>query len=105
MGNKQASADIWWIIIGAVIALVVLIIITVIFTGRTSILNQELGECRSKGGICMPVNDNCPGRTLPTPTFSCGEVGRCCIGAPKACTDGEDCQLCVVDVNSKRWCA
>jgi len=42
--NHRASADIWWIIIGAVMALVVLIIITVIFTGRTGTLTQELGE-------------------------------------------------------------
>ena len=102
--NHRASADIWWIIIGAVMALVVLIIITVIFTGRTGTLTQELGECRSKGGICMPTAEDCPRGTLTTPTFSCGEVGKCCVGAPKKCTQGEDCQICVVDVDGKRWC-
>ena len=94
----------WWIIIGAAIALIVLIIITIIFTGQTSIVNQELGECRSKGGVCMPAGDDCPRGTLTKPTFSCGEVGKCCIGAAKACTNGEDCQLCTVDVDGKRWC-
>ena len=43
----------WWIIIGAVIALVVLIILMVMFTGKTSILEQGLISCDSKGGKCV----------------------------------------------------
>ncbi len=103
--SKKASADIWWIIIGAVIALVVLIIIMVIFTSKTTPLSQELGNCKSKGGLCMPINENCPQYTLPTTTFSCGETGKCCIGPAKTCTSNADCPVCTADIDGKRWCS
>ncbi len=43
----------WWIIIGAVIALVVLIVLMVIFTAKTTKLEGGLLDCESKGGECV----------------------------------------------------
>lgn len=42
----------WWIIIGAIIALVVLIVLMLIFTGKTNVLSKGLLNCESKGGTC-----------------------------------------------------
>jgi hypothetical protein len=103
--TKKASANIWWIIIGAVMALVVLIVIIVIFTGRTSTLSDELGNCQSKGGVCVFLGVACPGGTLSANTFSCGETANCCIGAAKRFTGSGNCLNSVTDVDGNDWCA
>ena len=53
---KKGVANIWWIIIGAVIALVVLIVILLIFTGKTGGVERGLLDCGSKGGKCVEEN-------------------------------------------------
>ena len=53
---KKASANMWWIIIGAVIALVVMIILMVMFTGKTQPLEQGLSDCEGKGGVCVSIH-------------------------------------------------
>jgi len=95
---KKAGAEMWWIIIGAVIALVVLIILMVMFTGKTSLLEQGLISCDSKGGRCescqpaisrfggndcSAVCDNLQGGDYSySSVFSCNpkESTGCCIG-------------------------
>lgn len=56
--NRKADANMWWIIIGAIIALVVLIVLMLIFTGKTNVLSKGLLDCRSKGGECLPVGSD-----------------------------------------------
>jgi hypothetical protein len=105
--DKKAGANIWWIIIGAVMALVVLIIVLVIFTGRSSTLNEGLGDCRSKGGVCMNLGSNCPSGTIGANTFSCGETANCCIGTPKKFSEHQGSSGCTVglsDVDGNSWC-
>lgn len=87
---KKGDANVWWIIIGAVIALVVLVILMLIFTGRTTPLNEELGSCVGKGGVCILFGQNCPKGTLPANSFTCAE-GGCCLGAPKPCRTDLEC--------------
>lgn len=85
--NKKADANMWWIIIGAVIALVVLIILMVIFTGKTGKLESGLSDCQGKGGVCAPAGTACPQSTLKSSAFGCETTGQeCCIGSPKKCT-------------------
>ena len=72
---KKASANMWWIIIGAVIALVVLIVMLMIFTGKSSSLEDGILDCKGKGGSCEKTAEqctgtvsrafNCPGETNP----------------------------------------
>ena len=95
--NKKASADMWWIIIGAVIALVVMIILMVMFTSKTQPLEQGLSSCESKGGVCVADSSTgnsastvCPVNTLKTSTFDCPQQKVCCLGAPKKCTPTSD---------------
>ena len=80
---KKADANMWWIIIGAVIALVVLIVLMVIFTSKTQPLEQGLSDCEGKGGVCTSTG-KCPDNTLRASTFDCPS-GKCCIGSPKRC--------------------
>jgi hypothetical protein len=81
--NKKADANMWWIIIGAVIALVVLIILMVIFTTKTGKLEGGLSECGGKSGVCMSEG-TCPKSTLESSAFTCSSSSAiCCIGSPK----------------------
>jgi len=92
--SKKASANMWWIIIGAVIALVVMIILMVMFTSKTGTLEGGLSSCEGKGGICTEKT-KCPVNTLESSAFDCSTSGqRCCIGAPKSCTaaDTKNCK-------------
>jgi hypothetical protein len=85
MLSKKASANMWWIIIGAVIALVVMIILMVMFTGKGTKLESGLSDCEGKGGICIDNTFKCPAGSLESSTaFEC-KVGKCCIGLPKTC--------------------
>ena len=95
--TKKGSADIWWIIIGAVLALVVLIVLLVAFTGRSTTLSQGLSDSEGKGGICVSLDSLCPPKSLKTTAFSCTAQRVCCLGAIKKCTSDADCG---VDDNS-----
>lgn len=96
---RKGATEMWWIIIGAVIALVVLIILLVLFTGKTGGLEKGLTECVGKGGVCVSVanpgsplvDQGCPGNTLETKAFTCSENQVCCIGVPKTCTADTEC--------------
>jgi hypothetical protein len=103
---KRASANIWWIIIGAVIALVVMVILMVMFTSRTQPLEQGLTGCESKGGVCVNEGEDCPQNTFSSSAFTCNP-GGCCIGSPvecgfgqPACSGNRDC----VSFGSKEYC-
>lgn len=109
---RKGSTEMWWIIIGAVIALVVLIILMVLFTGKTRGLEGGLTECEGKGGICTKeVSQECPGKTLLSTSFNCKDSAqKCCIGIPTECTGpaacgGEtgSCPESAYD-NGKRYC-
>ena len=87
MMNRKASANMWWIIIGAVIALVVMIVLMVIFTDKTSTLEGGLSSCEGKGGVCVN-GDDCPGSSLKSDAFECvASHPTCCIGSPQEGTD------------------
>ncbi len=57
--SKKAQQNMFWIVIGAVIALVVMIILIVMFTGKTGALEGGLLDCQSKGGICTKTAEQC----------------------------------------------
>ena len=82
---KRGSANMWWIIIGAVIALVVMIILMVMFTGKTSKLEGGLLECEGKGGKCLSEPDCNLGDGTTSKAFDCSKsstnsAGVCCFG-------------------------
>ena len=86
---KKGSADMWWIIIGAVIALVVMIVLMVMFAGKTGGLESGLSDCEGKGGLC--ISDKVPPiGMVHSSIFECGDAGKCYIGSPKRCTSGDN---------------
>jgi len=87
---KKASANIWWIIIGAVIALVVMIILMVSFVDKTRSAETGLSSCEGKGGVCDINSEGCPSKTLSSRAFQCS-TGTCCIGTPKSCKVKAEC--------------
>lgn len=77
--NKKAQANTFWIVIGAVIAMIVLVVLLLMFTGKTSLLEGSLTDCEAKGGECKSV---CPSGTLKQAIFECANSGEsCCIGS------------------------
>lgn len=87
MVSAKASADMWWIIIGAVLALVVLIVLMVIFTGKVPV--DAFSDCESKSGLCTEMA--CPQGTVKSSAFVCVQEGQnCCLGLPKKCTNYND---------------
>ena len=103
--GKRASANMWWIIIGAVVALVVLIVLMVIFTDKTGELGKGLSSCEGKGGICVN-GDECPGSSLNSGAFECVSThSTCCIGAPKEQTADNVCDKGIVNgLHDKKYC-
>lgn len=99
--NSKADANMWWIIIGAVIALVVLIVLMVIFTEKTGRLGGGLSDCEGKGGVCAA--DLCPGGTLSTSAFDCKSGQKCCLGSPKEYPGTSGCTEYVL-ASGKQWC-
>ena len=81
--GRKADANMWWIIIGAVIALVVLIIMMVIFTGKTNPLVNELLTCESKGGNCLyRTKEECiTNLGSASEAFSCQNKNVCCFSS------------------------
>ena len=76
--NGKGSANIWWIIIGAVIAILVLFVLLFIFTDQVDDANTSLSDCESKGGDCKEI---CPDKTLPSNLLKCPKsTEKCCIG-------------------------
>lgn len=81
--TKKADANMWWIIIGAVIALVVLIILLIMFTGRSGKLEAGLMDCESKGGKCGLIKEDCISkekRGTWSEAFECPNNEGCCFG-------------------------
>ena len=57
--SRKGDANMWWIIIGAVIALVVMIVLLVFFTGRSATLESGILDCAGKGGVCIGDSETC----------------------------------------------
>ncbi len=71
-------------VIIAAIALLVLVVLSVIFLGRTNIFARESADCENKGGSC--VVGPCPGGLTEFRAWACektseGAAQRCCIPA------------------------
>lgn len=95
--SKRGQGTTFWIIITAVIALVVLVILLMIFAGKTGMLEKGLMSCEGKGGFCVDCTPNncgemCKERCLGegygdcsyNSVFSCKVEGQgCCLGVKK----------------------
>ncbi len=90
----------WWIIIGAVIALIVLIVLLVMFTGKSRAIGSGLSDCEGKSGYCFGASPGCPQGTLRSSAFDCTSEDVCCLGitkkcvttdVPSKCDDGYEC--------------
>jgi hypothetical protein len=76
---KKGDSSMWWIIIGAVLALVVMIVLMIMFTGKTSGVEQGLSECSSKGGECMLPSECKLKGGISSSTFTCSGEDVCCF--------------------------
>lgn len=76
----------WWIIIGAVIALVVMIVLMVMFTGKSNTLQGGLLDCTSKGGSCGKTQVECTSAAVGgtwSEVFECSGQKGCCFESKK----------------------
>lgn len=84
---KKADANMWWIIIGAVIALVVMVVLMIMFTDKTTTVEGGLLDCESKGGTCVGETTcriNYQGTV--SSAFTCPDKAKpeCCFGVRNA---------------------
>ncbi len=98
---SQKGEAMWWIIIGAVLALIVLIVMVVMFTNKGSSIEKGLNAC---SGICTASGEKqCPVGTQSSSAFDCGITkGVCCIGFATECTKQAESTDC--DVESGESC-
>jgi len=88
--DKKAQANTFWIIIGAVIALIVMIVLLLMFTGKTNILETGLVDCEAKGGKCdHGLGSSCPNGMVKQSFFTCDpnswpDDTACCVGSEEA---------------------
>lgn len=75
---KKGDSSMWWIIIGAVLALVVMIVLMIMFTGKTGGVEQGLSECSSKGGTCMTSSECRHKGGMSSGVFSCPNPNDVC---------------------------
>ena len=71
---KRASAQVWWIIIAAIVALIVMFVLVKLFTDTTGDVRVGLLDCSSKGGECL---ENCAGSSQKV--FKCPTGKVCCF--------------------------
>ncbi|MBT4651447.1 hypothetical protein HOC13_02890 [Candidatus Woesearchaeota archaeon] len=105
MKDIKGQGRTFWIVVTAVIALVVLVVLLLIFSGKVNILESGLLNCENKGGACVQcATEGCSqtvcneGLTKST-VFSCPNVGAkeqiCCLTAKKkagqTCDSSGDC--------------
>lgn len=66
-------------IIIAALALIVLVVLSVIFIGKTNQFSQEVKDCRNKGGKCFDACGIDDAEDYPTRIASCSEEQDCCV--------------------------
>ena len=99
--NHKGDANMWWIIIGAVIALIVLIVLLIMFTTRGNKLELGLSACN---GICTKAGETtCPLKTQSSNAFDCNTGGVCCIGFAQECPTNND-EVCQKSFGGKAQC-
>lgn len=74
------------IMILAAIGLLVLIIMVIVFSGKTKVFTREGARCETNGGKCVPQGKSCsdvPGYTRNSYTYGCVKKGstkyHCCM--------------------------
>ncbi|MBT4445843.1 hypothetical protein HOA92_04320 [archaeon] len=78
--SRKGQSNMFWIIIGAVIALVVMIVLLLLFTSKTKILEGGVSGCEGKSGECVDPDIGCGSGTLEAP-FECSNPSyTCCLG-------------------------
>ncbi len=87
---SRGSTNTIGIVVGAAIALVVLVVLLLMLTNGATDFNQGVSACERNGGICSQAGLGCPQLMLPAPTFECSQEEKCCVGLGKKCEDGCD---------------
>lgn len=79
---EKGQANVFWIIIGAVIALVVLAVLLLMFTGKTNTLEQGISGCEVAQGKCLTEQKCAQEKGSKVETFDCPKEGGtiCCMG-------------------------
>lgn len=78
--NKRGDMTFQQIVMAA-LALIVLVVLILIFTGNISILNDDVQSCGTKGGKCTPASEGCGGGIEKPGNFSdCKRPSNlCCV--------------------------
>jgi len=81
--NKKGAELSMNVIVIAAIVLLVLVVLSIIFLGRIGIFGKSVGDCATKGGVCV-AREDCTDITRLAPGTNCekDEPGTiCCVKA------------------------
>ncbi len=92
--NKKAEITVETMVLIA-LALIFLIVVAFVLTGRISIFNKAVGDCKSKAGICTSASE-CTLLDGTETGFDCSDTTEiCCMntckGAGGRCTSDTKC--------------
>ncbi|MFC1691542.1 hypothetical protein ACFL0W_05170 [Nanoarchaeota archaeon] len=85
--NKKAQGISMSVIVVAAIALLVLVVLAIIFLGRTSTFTAGVSSCGNNGGTCVESEDQCEGQYKKIIDYECPgadpddplDDGKCCL--------------------------
>ena len=84
MIDNKGDASIFWIIIGAVLALAILVILISIATNRVGVFNTDIQQCVFRGGTCQA--DACVDTARQIDGATCPKKDTkdqyCCVKVP-----------------------
>tara|TARA_B100001964_G_C13949809_1_gene472786 strand:+ start:169 stop:417 length:249 start_codon:yes stop_codon:yes gene_type:complete len=82
MKNKKGQGLSLNTIIIAAIALLVLVVLVMIFTGRMSVFTGGVSGCVNQGGNCETgSSSSCPTNSIEI-TAKCNNNNKCCVSRP-----------------------
>lgn len=87
ISNSRLGAELSFnLIIASIIAVIVLIVMVLILSGKASFFGNSLSDCQNLGGTCSEGDNPCPSGTAPVYKTSCNQGGtessakaKCCV--------------------------
>ena len=87
LSDSRLGAEISFnIIVVSVIAIVLLVVMILILSGKSQFFGRETSSCENMGGDCAPMDEPCPSGAAPIYGTSCAQEQnskgpKCCVAA------------------------
>lgn len=81
--EKKGQGEMFWVIVFAVLAIVVLVVLIAVFGSRISVFDKDVQSCTLRGGTCQAL---CGSNTQQIENVKCPTTEKpvCCLALPGA---------------------